>query len=194
MRMWRVGGAFIGGLVLFIVAGAVEISRGAIGIDNDLQPLFAASLGLTGAGAAVLAMTRPPALRGRSAMLGLTGIAGGCVVLAFAVLSWGSLRGIELAFLLIPMVGGGGAVGFGTLAVALSAIRTRGPWRWAGLALIVGIALVLLGTWGDTARPLGAMAQTLMAVGGTVIIGGAVGVGVLASLSPDAELSRPGRA
>jgi hypothetical protein len=181
MEIGRSGGVlFIGGLVLFVVAGAIVIARGAVGIDRDLHLLFAASLGLVGAGAAILATKGPPALRGRLAHLGLAGLAIGSLVLAFAALVWGSLRGIELDFLLIPIFVGGNAVGLGTLAVAVSLVRTRGPWGWAGLALLAGMAVVLLGNWGDRV-PL------VMAAGGIVIFAGAIGVGLLATVSSESS-------
>jgi hypothetical protein len=186
MSTGRIGGLlFSGGLVLLVVAGAILIAHGAVGIDRDLQPLIAASLGLVGVGAFVLRLDGPPPLRGRLVKLGLTSLAIGSVILAVAVLEWGSLRGIELDFLLVSMVGGGGAVVLGALAVALALARMRGRWEWPGLMLLAGMTLVLLGTWGATAGPLGAMAQTVTAAGGIVIILGALGMGLLATVASE---------
>lgn len=110
MSIGRAGGLlFTGGFLLGVVAGGIVIARRASGIDRDLDPLIAASLGLVGVGAVVLGMDGPSPLRGRLMRLGLANLAIGSLALAFAVLGWSSLHGIQLSFLLVPMVGGGGA-------------------------------------------------------------------------------------
>lgn len=183
MSIGRGGGLlFTSGLVLLLAAGAIQIARGAIGIDRDLDPLIATALGLVGVGAFVLGVEGPRPLRGRLAKAGLVSLAIGSVILAFAVNAWGSLHGIELDFLLVPLVGGVCAVALGGLAVALALARLRGRWELPGLMILPGMALVLLGTWGATADPLGAMAQAVTAAGGIVIILGALGIGLLATM------------
>ena len=172
MRFGRIGGMLVvGGCVLFMVAGAIAAGGGAIGLglDNGGGLVLTVALALLGSGAAVLSVAGPTPLHGGLIRIGLGTLAVGLVSTLAAS---GSPLDSPVAYLFI--VGMTAAV-LGSLVTVLSLVRTPGPSRAVGLLFPVGILLLLFTVILD--RTPGAMP---LLIGGTLILLGGIGVGVLA--------------
>ena len=177
MGFGRIGGMLVvGGCVLFMIAVAIAMSGGSVGLGGrDAGGLvLAASLALVGSGAAVLSVAGPRPLNGRAVRVGLGTLSVGLVsLLASSIMVVASTVGSEesLPMLVLVFVGLVASV-VGALITALSLVRTPpGPSRGVGLLFLAGMLLFVLTTL--YAQPLQAIAGALAVLGGT-------GVGVLA--------------
>ena len=179
MGFGRIGGLLVvGGCVLFVIAVAIAMSGGGVGIGlRDVGGLvLAASLALVGSGAAVLSVAGPWPLHGRVVRVGLGALAVGLVsLLVSSIVGVAASPGHEdeesLSMLVLLVVGLVASV-LGALITALSLVRTPpGPSRGVGLLFLAGMLLFVLTTL--YAQPLQAIAGALAVLGGT-------GVGVLA--------------
>ena len=177
MSFGRIGGLLVvGGCVLFMIAVAIVMGGGGVGIGlRDVGGLvLAASLALVGSGAAVLSVAGPWPLHGRVVRVGLGALAVGLVsLLVSSIVGAAASPGHEesLPMFVLLIVGLLASV-LGALITGLSLVRTPpGPSRGVGLLFLAGMLLFVLTTL--YAQPLQAIAGALAVLGGT-------GVGVLA--------------
>jgi hypothetical protein len=181
MSFRRIGGLLVvGGCVLFMIAVAIAMAAGRVGIGlRDVGGLvLAASLALLGSGAAVLSVAGPRPLNGRAVRVGLG-------ILAVGLLSSLASLIMEPPIFVWLIVGLLASV-LGALITALSLVRTPpGPSRGVGLLFLAGMLLFVLTTlyglgYDPSTAPAGAGAQPLQAIAGALAVLGGTGVGVLA--------------
>jgi hypothetical protein len=142
MGFGRIGGMLVvGGCVLFMIAVAIVMGGGGVGIGlRDVGGLvLAASLALVGSGAAVLSVAGPWPLHGRVVRVGLGALAVGLVSLLVSSIADAAL--LYVVGLLASVLG--------ALITALSLVRTPpGPSRGVGLLFLAGMLLFVLTTLG----------------------------------------------
>ena len=170
MSFGRIGGMLVvGGCVLFMIAVAIAMGGGSVGLGGrDVGGLvLAASLALLGSGAAVLSVAGPRPLNGRAVRVGL------------GILAVGLLSSLASSIMEPPifawLIGGLLATVLGALITGLSLVRRPGPSRAVGSLLLAGMLLLVLTT---LASP--AVDQQLQEIAGALAVLGGTGVGVLA--------------
>jgi len=137
MTLGRVGGGLI------ILGGAALVFTLATVPDWVTGTGLIAPAILLGIGAAVVGAAGPRPLDARltRAGLGLLAVGGLTVALALAILNSDAEEMAELVPLLIAL----GAILLGCLATGLSLLRSTGPVRAVGAAVLVGLLLVIVG-------------------------------------------------
>ncbi|HEX7400488.1 MAG TPA: hypothetical protein VF302_12005 [Candidatus Limnocylindrales bacterium] len=166
MGFGRIGGVLVvGGCVLFMIAVAIAMGGGSVGLGGRDAGgvLAAASLALLGSGAAVLSVAGPRPLNGRAVRVGLG-------ILAVGLLSSLASSIMEPPMFVLLIVGLLASV-LGSLITGLSLVRRPGPSRAVGLLFLAGMLLFVLTTL---------YAQPLQAIAGALVVLGGTGVGVLA--------------
>lgn len=169
MRFGWIGGTLVvGGCALFMIAAAIAVGGGSVGLGiRDVGGLvLAASLALVACGAAVLGVAGPRPLRGRVVRVGL-----GALAVALVSYLAASIMAEESLPMFVLFIGGPLATFLGSMVTGLSLVRVPGLSRVAGSLVLAGLLLILLGTIsrGNAVAVLGLIA---------VLLGG-TGVGVL---------------
>lgn len=188
--MWfgRIGGLLVvGGCVLFMIAAAIAIAGGGVGIGlRDVGGLVvAASLALGGSGAAILSVAGPGPLHGRVTRIGLGILAVGLLSsLASSTMAAASAgHEASLPIFVLFIVGSLSTV-LGSLVTGLSLVRAPGPSRAVGLVFLAGLLLLAFSripaNMASDALPLQEIAAALAVLGGIGVVLGGAGVGVLA--------------
>jgi hypothetical protein len=192
MGIERLGGVlFIGGWTALLVAGAIALSGGTVGIGSGAigSLALAAALVLLGAGAVSLGVAGPRSLGGRAVRVGLVILGIGLLSsLASSVMTAGFAGDpLESGPIVITLLVGGLAVMLGVLVTVASLLRARGWPRAVGSVLLAGLLVVvfggMLGAGTDPSPdPLSVLGRVLAVLGAVGIVLAGAGLGVLAAM------------
>jgi hypothetical protein len=184
MTLARIGGlSVIGGWALLVIAGALAVAGGSVGLGSRSigGVVMAASLVLIGAGGAVVAVAGPRPLDGRVLRIGL-----GILGIGILGLAGSSIAAARLAYdpmedgpSVVLLLAGGLATWTGAPVTVLALLLAPGGPRAVGAAFVAGLLLlVLAGVANENVGPI--LAGLPAIVGGSLVIGSGIGLGVLA--------------
>ncbi len=150
----RIGGGL---LISGVVGAAAAVALAAPGAAADLSSglptaggsgvLLAVFLVLTATGLLCLGWSEVPSFLGRGVAYGSRSLSIGLLALSGVLLASGSrgLPGTAIDILLVPLVGAALATIVGAIVMGLALVRELGPARLAGLILVSGVLLVVVG-------------------------------------------------
>ena len=180
------GGLVIGGLVgtgvsEILATGGADVLSSELPAPGRAIVLVPVFLALTAAGLLSLSWSFVPSLMDRAVAWGLRSMALGLLALGGVLVASGSagLRGTAVDILLVPLAGGALATIVGALITGLALVRWPGPERVAGLVLVAGLLLVVIGNWARNGNPPAPVAVTIGSIGLLVTFTGGLLVGLL---------------
>jgi hypothetical protein len=201
MRLGTIGGLMIiGSSALLLVAGAIAVTGGSVGVGSrDLGgTVLVLALGLAGLGAGAIGLAGPDPMRGRWLRIGLTTLAVGIISLTGsavvgATMTYDPLESLPAVVLLFlggwTMLGGGIATAVGLLR-AHQRPRTIGALFLVGLLLAAGAGILSNEVLTKTSADLTWLhaLTTLVAIGGAgAMLASWAGVGFLVISAPRAD-------